>query len=270
MKAQAIHTLAEQLSERDHQILRSLEDFRLLDTRQIQRLHFADHETELAAARAAARSMQRLQSIGVVAALDRRIGGVRRGSASYIWQLAATGDRYLRAISGEGHRRRFVEPSATFTTHTLAVNDMAVALLEAGGSVEGFSVEQLVTEPKNWRSFLGRGGETRWLKPDLTVVTVIADGEGEYEEHAFVEMDLGTEHLPRIQTKCRIYADYAVTGIYQTEHDLFPTVVWISDDEARRRALATAIAGMPNPKAIPSDLFRVTSSSEFLASLRPT
>lgn len=268
-RAQAVQRIADQLSDRDQQVLTSLEEFRLLNTRQIQRLHFADHASELAAARAAARAMQRLQSIGVVAALERRVGGVRRGSASYVWQLAAAGERYLRAIQGQAHRRRFTEPGTLFVTHTLAVNDIAVALLEAGRDLDCFAVEALTTEPKNWRSFLGRGGETRWLKPDLTAVTVLADEEGEYEEHAFLEIDLGTEHLPRIQAKCRVYADYLATGAYQAEHGLFPTVVWLSGDQSRRTALCAAVAALPGRDRLPDGVFRVTSPEKYLASLLP-
>ncbi|GAA1508623.1 replication-relaxation family protein [Nocardioides humi] len=271
--------LAEQLSERDQRVLGSLEEFRLLDTRQLQRLHFADHATPLAAARATARAMQRLEGLGLVAALERRIGGVRRGSASYIWQLAATGERYLRTLHrhadqqsgqwGSRRRRRYMEPGVTFVNHTLAVNDVAVGLLEASRDVASFAVEELVPEPRNWRSFLGPGGETRWLKPDLTAVAIMADEEGEYEEHAFLEIDLGTEHLPRIQAKCRVYADYAATGAYQAEHGLFPAVVWLSPSPARRAALSAAVATTPGLDR-PAEVFRVTSPEEYLASIRQT
>lgn len=249
------------LGKRDQEILNSLEQFRLLNTRQIQRLHFADHRSELAAARAAARVMQRLEALGVVSSLERRIGGVRKGSASYIWQLAATGERFLRAIRGQAQRRRFMEPGLTFVNHTLAVSEVAVGLLAASRDVEGFTVEKLVTEPQNWRSYLGPHGETRWLKPDLYVVTVHQDADGEYEEHAFLEIDLGTEHLPRIQAKCRMYAAYQATGAHQAEHGLFPAVVWLSPNPARKATLRAAVAAA---KGLPGGLFRVADPEEYL------
>lgn len=265
MTAQQLRDLGVLLGNRDQAILLSLETYRLLDSRMIQRLHFADHVSDLAAARATTRAMQRLQYLGVVAPLQRRIGGVRRGSASYVWQLSSAGDRYLRSTRGQGPRRRYVEPSLTFLNHTLAVNEIAVALLEAGRNVRGFAVEELTVEPDNWRSFLGAGGETRWLKPDLHVVTTHTDAEGEYEEHTFLEIDLGTEHMPRIQAKCRVYATYANTGRYQAEHGLFPEVVWLATDRPRRAAIRMAIAGT---HGLPGGLFRVRSPDDYLAAIR--
>lgn len=257
----------DRLVDRDLAILQNLERFRLLSTEHIRRLHFVDHKSDLAAARATTRTMNRLADLNLVGSLARRVGGARRGSASYIWHLAAAGERLLRAVRGEAGRRRFMEPGATFVAHTLAVNDVAVALLEAGQAGAGLTIEALTTEPKNWRPFIGPGGEARWLKPDLHVISVRSDSgnhEDEFEEHHFVEMDLGTEHIPRIQAKCRIYAAYAATGAYQAEHGLFPAVVWISADAARRAALQRAVADVPG---MPPGTFSVASPEGYRASL---
>jgi hypothetical protein len=253
--------VAEQLSERDLAILGDLDRFRLLTTGQIQRLHFAEHASSLASARACNRALVRLRELGVIGSLDRRIGGVRRGSASYVWQLDATGERFLRTTAGHAHRRRFLEPGATFVNHTLAVNEVAVSLIETARSNPDFRIESLVTEPANWRSYLGAGGETNWLKPDLYAVTIGRDASGDYEEHAFLEIDLGTEHMPRIQAKCRMYAAYGATGAYQTEHGLFPSVVWLSSDAPRRQVLRKAIS---LTKDLPGGVFRVASPSALL------
>lgn len=264
MNRQVATRLAEQLSDRDQAVLLDLERFRLLSTKHLQRLRFTDHASELAAARASARALRRLEALGVVAALDRRIGGVRKGSASYIWQLTATGERYLRASRGEARRRRFLEPGAAFVNHTLAVNDLAVGLLEADRHQSGFSVEQLQTEPHNWRRYLGPSGEVKWLKPDLHVITVVDSDDGGYEEHAFLEIDLGTEHLPRIQAKCRSYAAYTRTGAYQARYGLFPAVVWLSPDPARRAALSAAVAATAGLEGLPGGVFRVAGPGDYL------
>lgn len=261
MNARQRVRLAAQLGHRDHAVLESLERFRLLSTRQLQRLHFYDHASDLAAARACSRAMQRLHELGVVVTLQRRIGGVRKGSTSFVWQLAATGERYLRAMRGQARRRRFVEPGALFVTHTLAVSDLAVGLLEAARTVTQFSVEQLTVEPGNWRQYLGLGGETRWLKPDLHLIAVVDDAEGGYEEHAFIEIDLGTEHLPRIQAKCRAYAAYAATGAYQAAHGLFPAVAWLSPDTARQAALKATVTRTPG---LPAEAWHVASPDDYL------
>lgn len=262
MNALRTSDLAEQLSDRDMVVLDSLDRFRLLTTQQIQRLHFAEHASDLAAARACNRALVRLRDIGVVGSLERRIGGVRRGSASYVWQLSSTGERFLRTANGHAHRRRFLEPGHVFVNHTLAVNDVAVGLIDAARTNPNLRIEGLVTEPSNWRSYLGPGGETQWLKPDLYGVTSSRDGDGEYEEHAFLEIDLGTEHVPRIQAKCRMYAAYAVTGAYQAKHGLFPHVVWLSSDPARRKVLRKAIS---STRGLPEGVFRVTHPDAFLA-----
>jgi len=149
----------------------------------------------------------------------------------------------------------------TFANHTLAVNDVAVGLLEASRRSRLFTVEELVTEPRNWRSYLGPNGETRWLKPDLTLVSAITEDGDEYEEHAFLEIDLGTEHLPRIQAKCRMYAAYAATGAYQAENGLFPAVVWLSPNPARRAALRAAVAAT---RGLSGGLFRVADPEEYI------
>jgi len=265
VNARHASSLSDQLGGRDHAILTDLERFRLLTTRQVQRLHFADHASNLAAARACNRALLRLREFDLIAPLQRRVGGVRRGSASYVWQLAATGERFLRATRGQAHRRRFMEPGTPFVNHTLAVAEVAVWLLNADRATEGFTIEQLGTEPNNWRRYLGSAGETRWLKPDLYVVTSHneVDGVG-YEEHTFLEVDLGTEHLPRIQAKCQMYAAYARTGAYQAAHGLFPAVVWLSPGQARRTALQAAVGAT---RGLPAEVFRVASPEEYLGRL---
>lgn len=261
MNATTLQRLRDQLSSRDHDILTSLERFRLLSSAHLKRLHFRHHANPTAAARACNRALQRLGSLRLIQPLERRIGGVRRGSAATIWQLASTGEHYLRATQGLAHRRRYVEPGLLFVSHTMAVNDIAVALLEASRNHDGFTVERLDTEPGNWRRYLGPLGDVKWLKPDLYVVTTASDADGDYEAHAFLEIDLGTEHRPRIQAKCQVYASYAATGAYQAQHGLFPAVVWLSPSPARRRALRAAIAATPG---LPPELFRVASPADYL------
>lgn len=269
MNRQLTERLHDQLSPRDLEILASLERFRLLSSRQVQRLHFGDHQSGVAAARSCNRALQRLQTLGVIAALERRIGGVRKGSASYVWHLAAAGERYLRATRGDTRRRRYMEPGRMFINHTLAVNDLAVELLHASGQ-HGFAVEQLTTEPHNWQRYVGSAGETLWLKPDLHVITSQIEETGIYESHTYIECDLGSEHLPRIQAKCRTYAAYYATGAYQAAHGLFPAVIWLSPTTARRAALRRAIAAT---SGLPAGLFQVDAPERWFQRIqtnRPT
>jgi len=241
------------LTERDGRMLEDLERFRALSTRLIQRLHFPAgpdglHATVPTATRLANRVLLRLEAHGFIARIDRRVGGPLRGSAATTWHLAATGERLLRARRGEPGRRRYVAPSRDFLSHTLAVAEFAVAVKEAELRGE-IDVLELDTEPSCWRPFHGPIGVVT-LKPDLFVV--IANPE--VEAHVFVEIDRGTEHLPAVVKKCRIYRQYRQAGLEQEASGVFPAVLWITPDAERARKLQAAIRREPD---LPADLFTI-------------
>jgi hypothetical protein len=60
---------------------------------------------------------------------QRRVGGVRAGSASYVYALGPIGRRLLEA---DGRWRRFTDPSPPFLDQMLAVADTRIALLARG------------------------------------------------------------------------------------------------------------------------------------------
>ncbi|WRS29533.1 replication-relaxation family protein [Actinomycetaceae bacterium MB13-C1-2] len=118
------------LTDRDLRILEDLEQFRLLDTRLIQRLEFPvgtlsggqpGFATQATATRLTLRVLHRLEEHGLIARVERRVGGSGRGSGQTVWQLAAAGERLLRPRRGQGGRRRYVDPGAGFLAHTLEV-----------------------------------------------------------------------------------------------------------------------------------------------------
>ncbi|WP_160050464.1 replication-relaxation family protein [Nocardiopsis sp. FR4] len=269
------------LSDRDRNILESLRKFRLLTTAQLRRLHFrhqeeptdpedggADgkrkkgHTTEGAAAVAAMRVLGRLEARGLVARLMRRIGGVRAGSSGIVWQLGATGERFLRVVYGEQKRRRYVEPSPRFIDHTLAVADIAVRLreLERDGVLEVVGLEP---EPKNWRAFLAPHGARSWLKPDLFAITA----SGEFEDHWFIEVDRATERPDVVMRQAQVYQRYATTGRHQAEHNLFPVVLWVVPDAKRRHTLEAALDA---ERGLQRDMFRVITVDDFTATVTGT
>lgn len=253
--------LLELVTDRDLLILKDLEQLRLLSTRQIQRLRFRDHVSTSSATRTTVRVLGRLELRGLITRLPRRVGGSIRGSAATVWQLASTGERLLRRLSGEQSRRRYVEPSAQFTAHTLAVADTAIAVYEATYQGE-FELLELETEPDCWREFQNAAGGSEWLKPDLFVVTA----SPETESHAFIEVDLATEHLPAVLRKCETYQRYWRTGAEQASRELFPAVVWSTPTEARAEKLRLAIRDHPD---LASHLFIVTTQDEALRVLGP-
>jgi hypothetical protein len=182
------------------------------------------------------RGLKKLRELGLTGALERRIGGVRAGSGSRIWYLTDGGERLLRLDGGVTRpRRRFFEPSPHFLSHTLAVAECYVQLTEICGG-RGLELTAPDLEPSCWRPF-NHIGKMVTLRPDLFAVTVC----GEYEDRWFFEMDLSTEAPIRVMEKCRRYHDYYRSGLEQQRHEVFPLVVWIVPDEARKTSLTAHI-----------------------------
>lgn len=257
MSPAAVTSLLQRLSDRDVAILESVRTHRLLSTALIRRLHFGDgHATLTAAAGATMRVLTRLElDHHLITRLERRIGGVRKGSSGITWHLGATGERLLRTMHGETRRRRYQEPTPDFVDHTLAKAELAVRLteLDRAGQIE---LVDLGTEPANWRSFVGPHGARDWLKPDLHVVTA----SGDYEDHWFLEADLSSEHPPVVVRKAKVYQRYAATGVYQARHGLFPAVAWVVPNTARQTALQKAFTA---DKTIQGSLFQIITIDQF-------
>src|SRR5665811_980645 len=248
------------LADRDLQILLSVATHRFLTTRQICRMHFADKMTETAALRSANRALDKLRGLQLLVALDRRIGGVRAGSGSYIWSLGHIGARLLQRAShvdGLPRRQRQREPSTTFLEHTLAVAEVSLRLREIAnrGEVTLLGVQH---EPACWRPFSGPGGGTVRLKPDLAVVTATE----EFEDHWFFEVDLATEPPSRVVRACLSYQAYRQSGIEQRRLGLFPAVVWIVPTGRRKETLESH---MNQHEAISARLFTVITLDELEA-----
>ncbi|WP_298868502.1 replication-relaxation family protein [uncultured Microbacterium sp.] len=266
MTALRLDTLDLYLTDRDVRILEDLEQYRLLTTRQIQRLHlpakpFGEHATVSAATRGTTRILTRLETLGAIARLERRIGGSKHGSAVTTWQLGGAGERYLRARRGDSTRRRYSEPSPTFVDHTLATADVAVALREHS-HLNGYDVLHIQAEPACWRPFTGPTGAAITLKPDLAIATA----DQFTETHSLVEVDLATEHLPVIIRKCRLYQQYFQTGIEQNALGLFPAVVWLVPAPKRATAIQKAIHADPS---LDPDLFWITLLDQAVPQLAP-
>lgn len=143
----------------------------------------------------------------------------------------------------------------------LAVADVAVTLIEHanGGRYELLELE---TEPTCWRTFTVSGATVIALKPDLLAVTA----DLSTETHSFIEVDLGTEHLPAVLRKCRTYQRYHATGIEDTTRGLFPAIVWIVPDAERATKLRTAITA---ERDLNDSLFWVVTPDAMLRQLAP-
>lgn len=241
------------LGERGWAVLTSLGLHHYLTSRQIEGFHFADATTPLAGARACRRLLARLHDQRVLARLERRIGGIRAGSAAHIWTLGPLGDRLLHR--DDSTRRRFHEPSPTFLRHGLAIADTHLALVDAqrAGRLDLISVEG---EPTCWRRYLGPGGGNETLKPDLYVVTADAT----YEHCWFIEQDCATESLSAVVRKCRQYDTYWRSGAEQQRTGTFPMVVWIVPTTTRQGAIASAL---DRTQSLERSLFQVVTPEAF-------
>ena len=81
-----------------------------------------------------------------------------------------------------------------------------------------------------------------------------------------MEVDRGTEHLPAVLRKCRIYQRYKNTGTEEATRGLFPAVIWIVPDAVRATKIRTAIAG---DSTLQSDLFWTITPEQTLQHLAP-
>jgi hypothetical protein len=250
--------IRERLSARDLGVIRQVGELRLMSARQLQAIHFpdAEHDNEQAATRARQRVLARLTRERLLTRLERRIGGVRAGSAGFVLALGPVGQRVLAL---DGPRRRSYEPSYRFVDHTLAVSQLIVDVSVAArrGRLDLLDCQ---AEPRCWRQFAGLGRQGL-LRPDA----FLALGAGEYELRWFIEVDRSSESLPIIMRKCRLYADYYQSGQEQAAQGVFPRVCWVVPDEVRAERVQAAIA---RDRHLPAGLFVVTTAADALAVLR--
>lgn len=249
--------IEEHLTARDRAIVHFVAEHRFATTIHIRRMFFAGHATPLAAARACVRVLDRLFAQRLLGRLERRIGGVKHGSASFIWYLDIVGERLTRP---DGVAKRLVrDPSLLFVNHALAVTDAHVRIGEAarGGA---FVVERIDIETAAWRTYLDGRGTTTILKPDLMATTVTDD----YEDHWYIEIDRGTESLPVLLRKSRAYEEYRRTGRAQAEHGVMPRVLWVMPTQRHVARLAAALAAASD---LPSRLFTVITPEELIPTM---
>lgn len=225
--------LLEQLTPQDHAVLSRLEQHRYLQTGHIARFEFNERPSHLAGLRATHRTLKKLRTHGLIAMMERTIGGATRGSTAAIWTLTNTG---LRAANHGGDagsfRRRLTEPTLIFLRHELAVAELHLALKEAALS-EVAQLRHLQLEPLCWRRYLGPLGAMTVLKPDLAVEIQSAN----FDSHYFLEVDLATERPHRVIAKCLQYQEYYRSGEEERRTGVLPLIVWVVPTESRRQEL---------------------------------
>jgi hypothetical protein len=192
--------------------------------------------------RIARRVLQRLTELGVLARLERRIGGIRAGSAGYVYYLGPVGQRLVAYWQGQGlvRGRYRPEPGSRYVRHRLAVGELYVQgrRAEREGALELLAFE---AEPECWRAFTSGFGAQTILKPDACLRL----GHGAYEDRWFIEVDLASESRSVLERKLRTYVAYWQSGQEQAKHGVFPRVLLLTTTEARRAALVDVCARLP-------------------------
>lgn len=235
--------ISEGLSDIDRDIVSVVDRLRLVSHGQVARLMPNRYDASFAtAARTVRRTLLRLTELGVLSRLDRRIGGIRAGSAGHVYYLGPVGQRLVAFWNGDGIVRGRVrpEPGAPFVRHRLATSELYVAARERERSGE-LDLLAFDVEPDCWRGSLTGLGATTTLKPDA----FLRVGVGAYEDRWFVEVDLGTESRTVLARKLRAYLDYFHTGAEQATSGVFPRVLWLTATEARKASITDLCAALP-------------------------
>jgi len=123
-----------------------------------------------------------------------------------------------------------------------------------------FRIEAFDTEPGCWRAFTGSGGELVFLKPDALVRL----GTDEFTEHAFVEVDCGTESTVALSRKFDRYRLYWASGAEQRRRGVFPRVLWLVTNHQRYDQMVEVAGRQPEAAW---RLFRVSEYAEAMRAL---
>jgi hypothetical protein len=232
-----------ELTERERELLGTLAKLRLACTRQLEALHFTSG-SPLANARHARRTLGKLMALGLVSRLERRVGGVRAGSAGYVWSLGPAGQAITqrRGPAGGTKLQSPWTPSRAFLAHRLATSGLYVDLVLADRDGD-LDLVRFDPEPAAWRSYVGPHGARLVLKPDA----FLQIGLGKYLDGYFVEVDLGTESTSALGRKLAAYRTYWLTGREQSTSDgVFPFVAFLVPTTSRAKVVNGVIRRQPD------------------------
>jgi hypothetical protein len=249
--------LESKLSDRDWRVVAEVAALRFVSGSHLARLCFA-RGNGTADTRAARRALLRLNRLDVLARLPRPVGGVRRGSAGFVYYLAPAGQRLSmgRGWLPPGRPRRPSAPGHLFVSHALAVAELHCLLVE-GAHSERFELLKREAEPACWR-----GTGEAMLKPDSHVRLAV----GDYEYSYLIEVDRGTEGSGAIRRQLGRYVRYHRSGREQRQRGVFPKVLWLATDAERARVIAELIGRLPTPERA---LFAATTFGDALAAVAP-
>jgi hypothetical protein len=236
ISGERLERYAAELTERDRAVVAMLAAVKLATGNQLRRVTLGDDSES--AQRAARRQLQRLVRWRVIARLERRLGGLGRGSDAWTYALDVTGQRLV----AKGHVHRPKLPGRPMWAHALLGAEVYTRLAEVVSDSDR-DVRCWQGEPECWRDFRGGLGERLRLKPDAFVVVTGPD----YEDVAFVEIDTGSQSRTVIRAKLAAYRRYAATGLEQgAQGGVFPLTVFITTTPERHGLLVDLIGELPS------------------------
>lgn len=258
LSAAAYRELTHELTSHDVIVLKRVSDLRFITGSQLTRLCFAGSGDHDANGRAARRALLRLTRLGALERLPRQVGGVRSGSAGFVYHLGLGGQRLAveRGWQPEGRRRRSLTPGTLFVRHALQVSELHTLLAERDRSRQ-VELLELSSEPTCWRKYGGIAGQ-RQLQPD----SYVRLGIGEYEDSYFIEVDMGSEGSRALERQLGLYVAYFDSGAEQTAHGVFPRVLWLAPDERRVQVIEASVTRLPTADR---ELFQVGRFTDALA-----
>jgi hypothetical protein len=264
LTAAVLRELEIQLTERDLAVLRRVADLRFVSGHQLTRLCFMDSQNLAANSRTARRALLRLVRLGVLARLPRPVGGVRSGSAGFVYYLGLAGQR-LAAARGwqpERRRRRSQSPGTLFLRHTLQVAELHTRLVQADRS-RSIELLELAGEPACWRSYMAANDQRCTLKPD----SYVRLGIGTFEDSYWFEVDRGTEGSRALESQLRRYVACHASGQEQAEHGVFPRTLWLANTAERVSVIEGCVNRLPMQA---QELFQVARFDEALSLITAT
>ncbi len=235
LAATPVFLTSSRLSPRDSAIVQTVQRYRLVSARQVERLFFADGSERSRGIRKR-RTMARLVKWGEVKRLERPVGGWSGGSEGFIYQPT-------------GSKLRIADP------HTLDIAELFVRLVEAERKTSRGEVPGEVLHPHNSIKLLAFDPEPFChvqlgqleLKPDAFVRLKTPDGTSRF----FVEVDRGTEWRTQLGQKMRRYFQAYINW----PEDTFPKCVWLVPDEQRKRLMESVVRRQEVPALFDVQLF---------------
>ena len=239
------------IQERDVRILRRLAEYRLLTTSQLHGMCFG----------ARSKALRRLRQLYDAGLIDRIYRPVIRGSSEIVYILTQKGHGLLQRSGGHHDTDRFSEfksvskeTSLFFLDHELSLVAFRLALekecRDAQTKILFWKSDHELRVSRDGKRRILRiqtfDGDTLPLLPDAFLGIQNAKGKSYY----FIEMDMGSESLKRVERKFKAYTAFLISGEFRQMWDFKAFRVLILTSSENRRDNLIRLAGNQGRNAI--------------------